>query len=209
MSRWKSNDQQQTTPIEISIPAIEVEKTEKDTGISQISGNKLYFYSDVTRDSIYSLNRQIEELTKNLKIIQIQYDLSSPPEIELYISSEGGEVFSSLSAVDRILTNSIPINTHCEGIVASAATLISVVGKKRTISSNGCMLVHQLSSGVWGTYEQFKDEMANMELIMKVLKNIYLKYTKFQESDLEEILKHDLCLEPQGCLQFGLVDKIL
>lgn len=209
MSRWKSNDQQQTTPIEISIPAIEVEKTEKDTGISQISGNKLYFYSDVTRDSIYALNRQIEELTKHLKIVQIQYDLPVPPEIELYISSEGGEVFSGLSAVDRILCNDIPINTHCEGIVASAATLISVVGKKRTISPNACMLVHQLSSGVWGTYEQFKDEMANLELIMKILKNIYLKHTKFQESDLEEMLKHDLCLEPQGCVHYGLVDSIV
>jgi ATP-dependent protease ClpP protease subunit len=209
MSRWKSNDQQQTTPIEISIPTIEVEKTEKETGISQISGNKLYFYSDVTRDSIYALNRQIEELTKHLKIVQIQYDLVTPPEIELYISSEGGEVFSGLSAVDRILTNSIPINTHCEGIVASAATLISVVGKKRTISPNACMLVHQLSSGVWGTYEQFKDEMANLELIMKILKNIYLKHTKFQETDLEEMLKHDLCLEPIGCVHYGLVDQII
>jgi ATP-dependent protease ClpP protease subunit len=209
MSRWKSNDQQQSQPIEISIPAIEVEKSDKDTGIYQISGNKLYFYSDVTRDSIYALNRQIEELTKHLKIVQIQYNLPNPPEIELYISSEGGEVFSGLSAVDRILTNSISINTHCEGIVASAATLISVVGKKRTISPNGCMLVHQLSSGVWGTYEQFKDEMANFELIMKILKNIYLKHTKFQESDLEEMLKHDLCLEPAGCVHYGLVDQVI
>lgn len=209
MPMWKRKcDDQPAQPIQIEIPAMEVEKTEKDTTISPVSGNKIYFYSDVTRDSIYALNRQIDEVTKQLKIIQFTFNLSEPPPIELQISSEGGEVFSALSTVDKILNNKVPIYTHSEGIVASAATLISVVGKKRTISKNACMLVHQVSSSMWGNYQQFKDEMQNLDLIMKIIKNIYLNHTKFTEKDLEEMLGHDLCLEPNDCLKFGLVDEI-
>jgi hypothetical protein len=85
----------------------QLSKQEKEQLISPISGNRLYFYSDVTRDSIYSLNRQIDELTKHLKFIQFSYDLTDPTPIELYISSEGGEVFPALSTVDKILNKKL------------------------------------------------------------------------------------------------------
>ena len=211
MSRWKArrtcNDQ--PPQITVELPQSEMDKNEKDIQLSPVLGNRLYFYSDVTRDSIYILNRQIDELTKQLQIVQIQFNLPEPPPIELHISSEGGEVFSALSTVDKIINNPIPIVTHCEGIVASAATLMSVVGKKRTISKNACMLVHQVSGGLWGNYQEFKDEMQNMDLIMRILKNIYLKHTKFSEKDLEEMLKHDLVLNPDDCFNLGLVDTII
>lgn len=210
MSRWKTEKRfNDTQPVTIELPTIEADKQEKEQFISPISGNRLYFYSDVTRDSIYTLNRQIDELTKHLKFVQFCYNLPEPPPIELQISSEGGEVFAALSTVDKILNNPVPIHTHCEGIVASAATFISVVGKKRTISKNSCMLIHQVSSGIWGNYQQFKDEMQNLDLIMKIIKNIYYKHTDFKENDLEEILKHDLCLEPEDCLKWKLVDFIV
>lgn len=210
MSRWRYqkrfNDSQ---PVTIELPTSEAEKQEKEQFISPISGNRIYFYSDVTRDSIYTLNRQIDELTKHLKFTQFCYNLSEPPPIELFVSSEGGEVFSALSTVDKILNNPVPIHTHCEGIVASAATLISVVGKKRTISKNACMLVHQVSGGLWGNYQEFKDEMQNLDLIMRIIKNIYLGHTKFTTMNLEEMMKHDLCLNPDECVIHGLVDSIV
>ena len=86
---------------------------------------------------------------------------------------------------------------------------MSVVGKRRTISKNASMLVHQISSGLWGNYQEFKDEMQNLDLMMKTIKSIYFGHTKFLEHDLEEMLKHDLCLEPADCVKFGLVDLIV
>lgn len=212
MPQWKTKricNDQPAPQITVELPSAEMDKSDKESQISLFSGNKLYFYSDVTRDSIYVLNRQIDELTKQLKIVQIQFDLPSPPPIELHISSEGGEIFSSLSTVDKIINNSIPISTHCEGIVASAATLISVVGSKRTISKNSCMLIHQVSGGLWGNYQEFKDELQNLDLIMKILKGIYTKHSKIAEDELIELLKHDLILSPEDCLKFGLVDSII
>jgi ATP-dependent protease ClpP protease subunit len=194
----------------VEVPAIEIERTvEKDISISPVSGNKIYFYSDVTRESIYMLNRQIDELTKQLKLVQFNYNLSHPPVIELCISSEGGDVFPALSTVDKILGNPIPIYTYCEGIVASAATLISVVGKKRFITKNSSMLIHQCSSGLWGNYQQFNDEVKNLDLIMGLIKKIYLKHTKFKEKELIDVLSHDLCLDSVQCLERGLVDSIV
>jgi len=210
MSKWRSSiKNEHPQQITVELPQMDSDKSEKDPQISSpILSNKLYFYSDVTRDSIHILNRQIDELTRSLRVLQIQYDLIHTPVIELFISSDGGEIFAGLAAVDKIINNPISIHTKCEGIVASAATFLSVVGKKRTISENSTMLVHQISSSLWGNYAQFQDEIKNLDLIMKIVRKIYFKHTKFTESDLEEMLKHDLCLSSEDCLKFGLVDEI-
>lgn len=171
--------------------------------------NKIYLYSDINKDTVLNLNRQIDDLTRQLKIIQFTYDLPHPPAIELHICSDGGDIFAAMASVDKIISNTVPIDTYCEGMVASAATLLSSVGNKRYITKSSCMLVHQVTSGLWGNYMQFKDEIKNLELLMSLIKDVYLKRTKFDASTLDELLTHDLCLNSEKCLSYGLVDKIL
>jgi ATP-dependent protease ClpP protease subunit len=135
--------------------------------------------------------------------------LPQPPRIEVHICSEGGDIFAAIASVDKIINNPVPVDTYCEGIVASSATLISSIGHKRFITKSSCMLVHQVSSGLWGNYMQFKDEIKNLELLMELIKSVYLKKTKFDCTELEELLSHDLCLDAEKCLKYGLVDCIL
>jgi ATP-dependent Clp endopeptidase proteolytic subunit ClpP len=172
-------------------------------------GNKIYFYTDISKDTILTLNKQIDNVTKQMKITQLTYNLPSAPPIEVHICSDGGDVFASMAAVDRIMNNDVPVHTFCEGVVASGATLLSVAGHKRFITRNSCMLIHQVSSGLWGNYMQFKDEMKNLELIMILIKSVYLKKSSFKEKQLMELLKHDLFLSAKECLKNGLVDEIL
>ena len=114
-----------------------------------------------------------------------------------------------MSVVDKIISSRIPIHTYIEGFAASAATLLSVVGHKRFITSHSSMLIHQVSSGMWGTYSEFKDEMKNLELIMNTIRKVYLKHTAYKPTELDEILTHDLFLSAEDCVKKKLVDSIL
>ena len=182
-------------------------KTSKES--LNISSNQIFFYDDVTRQSIYNLNRQLDATAKSIQLLKIHYNLQVTPTIEFYVNSEGGEIFSAFSAVDRITSSPIPIHSYVEGLCASAATLLTVCAHKRYIRQNGFMLIHQLSGGVWGSFETVQEESKNMELLMKYIKRIYLKYTKIPENDLVEILKHDTYLSADECLKYGLVDEII
>lgn len=206
MKNWKRirNDEE----VQGEEPKFIIEKTISDSSSNQV-GNKIYFYSDVSRDTILALNKQIDELTKQLKTVQYTYALSKPPPIEIHICSDGGDVFSAMAAVDKISNNDVPVHTYCEGMVASAATLLSTSGKKRFISPSSCMLVHQVSSGLWGNYMEFKDEIKNLELIMNLIKSVYLKSTKFDNKKLDDLLSHDLYLSANECLKHGLVDEVI
>lgn len=181
---------------------------EKSSDSTMPVGNKIYFYSDVTRDSIHLLNRQIDEIGKQLKLVQYTYGLAVPPVIEIHICSEGGDVWPVIATVDKIINSDIPIHTYCEGIVASAATLLSCAGHKRFITPSSCMLIHQISSGLWGNYAEFKDEIQNLDLMMKLIRSVYLKKTKLDSTKLDDMLSHDLYMDANECLEKGLVDVI-
>lgn len=183
-------------------------KDSKDLSLN-LNSNQVYFYDDVTKQSIFNLNRNLDFVAKNLLLVTLSYNLVESPPIELYISSDGGEVFSAFSAVDRIKNSRVPVHSYVEGIAASAATLLSVVAHKRFIRQNSFMLVHQVSSGLWGNFAQFKDEMQNLDLLMKFIKTIYLTHTKFTEEELDKLLNHDIYLNAEQCLEKGLVDEII
>lgn len=173
------------------------------------TGNKVYLYDEISRNSILNVSKQIDEVTRQLTLLKLIYNLTEVPAIELHISSDGGDIAPALSLVDKIKTNSVPIDTYCEGFVASAATLISVSGRKRYLTKNSCLLLHQLSSGMWGPYEALNDEKQNLDLYMSLIKKVYLENTKFKIKELNELLKHDLCLTSQACLELGIVDIII
>lgn len=204
MLKWKNTTSEE--PGEIERPQIiSIEKPSMD---EIPTGNKIYFYSHISKDTMLGLSKQIDELSKQIKIVQVIYDLVQPPRIELHISSEGGDVFAAMAVIDKIMDSKIPIDTYCEGAVASAGTLLSIAGHKRYISKNSCMLIHHVSSGLWGNYEDFKDEMKNLDLITDMIKNVYLKKTKFKAKQLDKLLAHDLYLSAEECLKYGLVDEI-
>ena len=111
--------------------------------------------------------------------------------------------------MDTILRCKVPVETYVDGFSASAATFLTVVGKKRYMSRNSYMLVHQLSTTFWGTYSNFEDEKQNLDLMMKNIKNIYKEYTKIPMKKLNEILKHDLMWDAKTCLEYGMIDEII
>lgn len=207
MMRWKKNIRNDGDEQQIDLPSITINSQTRDSGPQSIN-NELYFYSEVSESTVYVLNRSIDELVKHLKTVQIIYNMSEPPPIHLHISSAGGEVFAGISAMDKIESCPIPIYTYIEGLCASSATLMSVVGKKRYITKNSCMLIHQLSSAIWGSFSQILEENKNLSLLMEILKKVYLQKTKFTEKNLNELLQHDLYIESKECKKIGLVDFI-
>jgi len=170
--------------------------------------NHIYYYASVTKKSALELNIEIRKITRNLMRYSCDFNCNPPP-IYLHINSFGGSVFAALSVIDTIQYNPIPIYTIIEGAAASAATMISVHGKKRFITKSGHMLIHQLSSGFWGKMAEFEDEVKNLENLMKVIKKIYKKKSDVPEEKLDEILKHDLWWNSKKCLKYGLVDKVI
>jgi ATP-dependent Clp endopeptidase proteolytic subunit ClpP len=176
------------------------EKIERDN-------NHIYFYSEVNRDSIYDLIMLIKEAEEESILTSLKLKIDEIP-IYIHINSLGGSIFNCFAGIDIIQLCKVPVHTIIEGGSASAGTLLSVVGKKRYMTKNAYMLIHQLSSGFWGKMGEIEDEFKNLEDLMKRIKDIYKEHTTIPKKELNDLLKHDLWLDSDKCLKYGLVDEI-
>ena len=179
-----------------------------DQNVVDISHNRIYYYSGVSRPKILKLNKHIFNLNTNMSIKMTPYGLDPPP-IYLHINSYGGSVFAGLAAVDYIKNSKIPVYTVIDGCAASAATLMSCVGSHRMMHKNACMLIHQLSGAMWGKFQEMEDDMENSKMLMEKIKKIYKEHTNIPKKELNNILKHDLWWEAEKCLEYGLVDEVI
>ena len=180
----------------------------EEVGVLQDINNEIYLYSPINQVSCFELKNKLNELDTKSKIFQIQYNIEPPP-IHLHIQSQGGSLYHSIYIIDLISSMDTPVYTYIDGFAASAATLISVVGKKRYMTKNSLMLIHQLSGSDSGKYDELQDQMSNMKVLMDMIENVYLNHTSMNSSQLEVLLKKDLWLNAETCLYFGLIDEII
>ena len=102
--------------------------------------NHIYFHSEVNRDAIFELITHIRKAEIENIVLAHKLNSDNPIPIFLHINSFGGSVFDAFTAIDVIISCSIPIYTIIEGATASAGTLISIMGKKKYIRPNDLLL---------------------------------------------------------------------
>jgi ATP-dependent protease ClpP protease subunit len=185
-------------------------RDEQKVAVVKSDSNHIYFYSDVDHKSCLDLNKSLQDKVDELLYTALKNGFGRP-KIYLHVNSYGGYIFSGVSAMDTILRlkEFADIITIVEGGVASAGTFVSVVGTERWMTRNSYMLIHQLSSTTFGKYRELKDDMKNNEELMKMIKNVYTKYTQVPPEEVDKILDHDLWWDSETCLKYKLVDKII
>tara|TARA_R110002050_G_scaffold2487_2_gene14249 strand:- start:383 stop:1033 length:651 start_codon:yes stop_codon:yes gene_type:complete len=169
--------------------------------------NTVYYYGDVTESNALDLNSTLHAVDMKLAVSGQFLDVK--PVIKLHINSYGGSLFAGLATVDTIRGLNAEVHSVIDGAAASAATIISCSCAKRSIGKYSKMLIHQLSSGMYGKYNELEDDMENNKHLMDTIKAIYKEHTKVPMKKLSEILKHDLWFDSKTCKDLGLVDEII
>jgi ATP-dependent protease ClpP protease subunit len=194
-----------------ALPDIDISKMMKglgdgSKGVSR-EKNHIFFYEDVSTESCLELNREIQAAVRELRTYSLDYSCESP-KIYIHINSYGGELLACFSTLDYIKNCPVPVVSIIEGCAASAATLISVVASERYMTTSSWMLIHQLSGGYWGKYEEMEEDLDNSRKFMEKIYEIYEEHTKLKRSELKKILKRDEWWDYQTCLKNGLVDGV-
>lgn len=173
----------------------------------EVEENRIYFYCPVGDHEALELNRILRRLDIEMKYLSDRLECSSVP-IHLHIHSPGGSIFAGMSIVDSIRSCKTKVYTYVDGSAASAGTLISSSGTKRFMGKNSFMLLHQPQLDWSGKLDEFHDEIENQKNIYEKLSAIYLKNSSMSQEELDDLLKHELWLPAEKCLELGLIDKI-
>jgi ATP-dependent protease ClpP protease subunit len=174
----------------------------------EVEENRIYFYCPVGDYEALELNRLLRRLDVEMKYLANRLECRGVP-IHLHVHSPGGSVFAGLSIADNIKSCSTDVYTYVDGSVASAATLISMSGKKRFMSRNSFMLLHQPQLEWAGKLDDFRDEVENQDHLYEKITNLYLDNSAMSKQELDDLLKRELWLPAEKCLELGIIDKII
>ena len=188
----------------VSSTNVETEDEQEHENVRTV-GNDIYFYGEINNENVMELMCQLKTLTVELQKKAIDAP-GYEPYINLHICSEGGDIFSGLSAMDNIYANPVWVNTIAEGCCASAATFLLLGGHSKYVSPHSYILIHQISNEFWGKYEELKDELKSCKKFMKMIRTIYEKYTNIPKVKLDNMMKRDIYLSAKQAKKYRIVD---
>jgi len=176
----------------------------------KVQGSDIYFHCEVCEESVLELSLKLKKLELELLHKYLDLGIQTKPDIRIWIRSDGGDMHSGLSAMDTISRiKTCKVRTIADGVCASAATFLLLGGRSRHMTENSYILIHQLNmDGTWGKFEDFKDQMENLERFMDRFRDIYTRETKIPEKRLSKLLKRDLYMDAKRCLKWEIVDSV-
>lgn len=132
-------------------------------------------------------------------------------KINIYINSPGGSIYDCLGLYDLIQylkRKGIIIRTINVGLAASAAAVILLSGTQgHRLSLPNCrVLLHQPSSGTYGTVTDMVIDLEECKELKNILNNIIKTHTN------EKIIKHlerDYWLDATKAIELNIIDDIL
>ena len=170
-------------------------------------------YSRLLRDRIIMISTPVDESLASIVVSELLYlqseDAKSP--IHMYINTPGGSVVDGLAIVDTMNIISCPVYTYCMGQCASMGSILLSSGEKgfRYVLPNGRIMIHQVSGGSKGTYEDMKRSVEEAGRLNDLLANILAKNTGKSIEEVKKDMDRDYFMDASEAIKYGLVDSIL
>ena len=135
----------------------------------------------------------------------------SEKEIKVFINSPGGDADAGFAIYDMMKFVKPTIINICAGVVASAAALILLGTDKasRVSLPNSRILIHQPSTGVYGTASDIQIEASEILKCREKINRMIAEETKQEFEKVENDTKRNYWMSAEEAVSYGLVSKII
>lgn len=177
-------------------------------------GERAYdIYSLLLKERIVLLGTPINDQIANLMVAQLLFLQSQDPErqIQMFINSPGGVVYSGLAIYDTMQQISAPVSTTAVGITASFGTVLLTAGAKglRYALPNATIHMHQPLGGAQGQASDIVIQANEIMRLKERLNDILVHHTGREREVIERDTDRDLYLGAQQAVEYGLIDSVL
>lgn len=170
-------------------------------------------YSRLLKERIIFVGDVLNNQTAGLIVAQLLFleGEDSKKDINMYISSPGGEISSGLAIYDTMQFIKPPLATFCMGTAASMAAVLLAAGAKgkRNILPHARVMIHQPMGGVQG---QASDIDIQAREILKLREKLNIILSEHTGQPLERITKdsdRNFWMDAREALDYGIVDNML
>jgi ATP-dependent Clp protease, protease subunit len=170
-------------------------------------------YSRLLRERVIFLGQEVDDTIANLVVAQLLHLESEDPDkdINLYINSPGGVVYSGLAIYDTMQFIKPDVATTCVGIAMSMGSLLLAGGAagKRHALPNSRILIHQPSGGFQGQSTDIEIHAREALSLRQRLDEIYAKHTGQSEEQVHADMERDRFFKAEEARDYGLIDRVI
>jgi ATP-dependent Clp protease protease subunit len=170
-------------------------------------------YSRLLNERIIFLGTPIDDQIANLVVAQLIHLESEDPEkdIQIYINSPGGQVYSGLAIYDTMQYIKPDIQTTCIGIAMSMGAIILAGGTKgkRVALPNAKILIHQVSGGFQGQATDIEIQARETINLKRRLEEIIAEHTGKPTEQVAKDMERDYFMTSQEAQDYGIIDNVI
>lgn len=177
-------------------------------------GERAYdIYSLLLRERIIFLGTPINDQVSNLMVAQLLFlDREDPDrQINMYINSPGGQIYSGLAIYDTMQQVRSPISTVAVGMTASFGTILLAAGTKgkRYALPHATIHLHQPLSSIQGQATDIAIQAEEILRLRAELNNILVGHTGQPLDVIERDTERDFYMTGNVAQEYGIIDHIL
>ncbi|NLU42336.1 MAG: ATP-dependent Clp endopeptidase proteolytic subunit ClpP [Firmicutes bacterium] len=176
-------------------------------------GERAYdIYSMLLKERIIFIGGVIDDYVANLVIAQLLYLQSEDPDkdINLYINSPGGIIYSGLAIYDTMQYIKPDVSTTCVGIAASMAALLLAAGApgKRYALPYSRIMIHQPLGGARGQATDIQIQAQEIVQLREITYEIMARHTRQPKDRIERDMDRNLFMSAREAKEYGIIDSI-
>jgi len=182
-----------------------------DYPIIHNNGNKFTFHSTINKEAVEELKEKMSTKMTDIISNYINVGITDMKDMPVYltIDSGGGSIPDGFDLIDFIKTYPLPVYTIGTGTVASMAVPLLLAGKKRFVTENAHLLIHQFRAGVQGKRQDILDMLQHLESVHTQLIDYISSHSKLTKADVTEMMKSETWFTSQDAIKYGVADEIL
>lgn len=179
----------------------------------QLNAVAMDVFSRLMMDRIVFLGVPIDDDVANIIMAQLLFleSVNSAQDIQMYINSPGGSVYSGLAIYDTMQLLSADVATICTGMAASMAAVLMAAGAqgKRAALPHSRMMIHQPLGGAEGQASDVEIRTREMLRLKRELQELLALHTGLPYERIEKDCDRDYYLTAAEAKEYGLVDSVL
>lgn len=129
-------------------------------------------------------------------------------EIDVRINSYGGAVDQSLTIYNLLKNQERTINTYCYGFACSAASVIFLAGKNRTMYDSTLLMIHNPYTRTSGDAEKLRKVADDLEEVNAAIRSVYLENSNLNEQTLKDYMDNEKWINAQLAFEIGFATEI-
>ncbi|MDC9765444.1 ClpP-like prohead protease/major capsid protein fusion protein [Proteus mirabilis] len=135
--------------------------------------------------------------------------LGNLSHINLHIHSPGGEVFDGIAIYNQLKNHSATITVYIDGLAASMASVIAMVGDTVIMPKNAMMMIHKPWGVSWGDANDMREYADLLDKLENVLIPAYVAKTGKTTEEITAMLEQETWLDGDECVEHGFADKVI